>query len=80
MPIESYYPPIQSSVNPYSRVLKGRDVQEPNDPDATIKIMWTTTQLPQEIKDFTPNHFVPLIPIHKNTQEQKRGNFKRKKC
>ena len=60
-PIESYYPPIKGIVSPYSKVLKGRGVQEWDNPDPKFKIMWTTTELPQSIKDFRPSHFVPLI-------------------
>ena len=74
-PIESYYPPVQSIVSPYSRVLKGRGVREPDDPDTKFKIMWTTTELPQPIKDFRPNHFVPLIPITFDNQEITSGKM-----
>jgi len=63
-PIEVYYPPIKDIVNAYSRVLKGRGVKEPNDPDTKIKIMWTTTELPSQITEFKPNHFVPLRKIN----------------
>ena len=75
-PVESYYPPIQSIVNPYSRVLIGRGVREPDDPDTKVKIMWTTTELPQSIKDFRPNRFVPLIPITLNNDGTKENRNK----
>ena len=63
IPIESYYPSIQSIVSPYSRILIGRGVKKPDNPDTALKIMWTCTELPQRIQDFVPNHFVPLIRL-----------------
>ena len=72
-PIESYYPNIQSIVSPYSRVVKGRGVQEPENPDTKIKIMWTSTEFPEQIADFRPNHFVPLIPLQADVEKEKQG-------
>ena len=61
-PIESYYPPIRSIVSPFCRIIIGRGIDESNEPDPKVKIMWTSTNLPQQATEFIPNHFVPLIP------------------
>ena len=70
-PVESYYP--RSIVHAFSRIITGRGVKESNDPDTKIKIMWTTTDLPQQDTEFTPNHFVPLIPLFVNNEEIDQG-------
>ena len=75
-PIESYYPPIQSIVSPYSKVIIGRGVKEPDNPDTKLKIMWTCTELPEVIKDFRPNHFVPLILLPTNNREIGQGKIR----
>ena len=72
-PVESYYPPIQSIVSPYSRIIIGRGVNESEEPDIKFKIMWTTTNLPHQLKEFVPNHFVPLIPVSANNDKIHQG-------
>ena len=79
-PIESYYPPIQCIVSPYSRILMGRGVAEPTNPDTTLKIMWTCTELPEMIQDFVPNHFVPLIRLPKENPKIAQGKIRHYLC
>ena len=75
-PIESYFPPIHSIVSPFSRIIKGRGVKDLDEPDTKIKVMWTVTELPQQIKDFRPNHFVPLTPFCTINEGDIQGNHK----
>ena len=72
-PVESYYPPIESIVSPYSRIITGRGVKKSDEPDTKVKIMWTTTYLPLQVKEFSPNHFVPLIPLCANNKRIHQG-------
>lgn len=65
-PIMSYFPSVQSTVSSFSRIVIGRDVLEPDNIDAEIKIMWTSTELPKTIENFITNHFVPLISKKKD--------------
>ena len=62
-PIESYFPTIRGITHPYSRIIKGRGVKEEDDVEPGIRIMWTSTNLPNNLENFIPNHFVPLIQI-----------------
>ena len=62
-PIESYFPTIRGITHSYSRIIKGRGVKEEDDVEPGIRIMWTSTNLPNNLENFIPNHFVPLIQI-----------------
>ena len=61
-PIQSYYPPLVSSIfhaEPYHRKIIGRGVNASEEPAVTV--MWTTTRQPHSFEAFEPNHFVPLV-------------------
>lgn len=66
-PIQSYCPPTQAAYflsEPLSRVVRGRGVTHRKNPKFTL--MWTTTHVPANQKDFRPNHFV-LMKQKRNT-------------
>ena len=62
IPIKSYYPTVRSNNNPFCRVIIGRGIPVVEDIETNITIMWTSTIFPENMEDFRPNHFVPLIP------------------
>ena len=60
-PLRSYFPPQICSEflsEPFTRKVLGRKVKD-NIPVATV--MWTQMHTPRTARDFSPNHFVPLI-------------------
>ena len=61
-PIESYYPSVGGVCNPFGRLIVGRGVPEVEENETKLAFMWTSTTFPEEMEDFRPNHFVPLIP------------------
>ena len=60
-PIESYFPSFQGSTHPYSKIVRGRRVKIDEEIQPKIRIMWTSTMLPEKFKDVIINHVVPLI-------------------
>ena len=72
-PIMSYFPSFETTVSSYSRIVIGRNVSMPVNFDNIIRIMWTTTVAPKHIKNFIPNHFVPLIPLKMKHNESRRN-------
>ena len=63
-PIRSVYPPqIQSELasDAFSRRIVGRNVRGSMSSD--IIIMWTQMRFPQDVRRFSPNHFVTLREI-----------------
>jgi hypothetical protein len=66
----SYYPPVLASeylAQPYTRNVVGRKVNASASPTATL--MWTQMSIPEKPSDFVANHFVPLMPNQKATEE-----------
>ena len=58
-PIESVYPLQNNHYAAWNRVLVGRNVQQQS---AVIKLMWSATSTPNDLRTFSANHFVPLFP------------------
>ena len=70
-PIRSFYPPqIQPELAPdvFSRMVVGRNVRGAS--SSNIDIMWTQMYMPQNVRRFSPNHFVTLREIGKATPVQ----------
>ena len=69
-PIRSYLPPQVCSdflSEPFTRKVVGRKVNMNSDSVATL--MWTQMHAPRSIRDFSPNHFVPIIQRKKPITE-----------
>ena len=61
-PLRSYYPPqicTEFLTEPFSRKVIGRKVKLSEEPAATV--MWTQMCVPRTVRNFSPNHFVPLF-------------------
>ena len=62
-PIRSYFPPhmfSEFSSEPLTRKVVGRKVKL--DGESVTTVMWTQMHVPRSMRDFNPNHFVPIIP------------------
>lgn len=71
IPIRSFYPPqIQPELasDAFSRLVVGRNVRGAS--STNIVIMWTQMCVPQNVKRFSPNHFVTLREVVKENAVQ----------
>ena len=71
MPIRSFYPPqIQPELasDAFSRMVVGWKVRGAS--SSNIVIMWTQMCVPQNVKRFSPNHFVSLREVGKENAVQ----------
>lgn len=58
-PIQSVYPMSNRHIDPWNRLVVGRNVM----PQPAITILWSSSQAPTDADNFTPNHFVLLYQI-----------------
>ena len=75
IPIKSYHPAVGGVSNPFSRLIVGRGVPEVEGVETKLSIMWTSTIFPDQMEDFRPNHFVPLIPHKVNNKDFHQGMY-----
>ena len=61
-PIDVHHPTLEDIASPFSRVIRGRGVQQ-NENLEPIRIMWTSTVFPQQFTELQINHFVPLVSL-----------------